>query len=77
MQEVHQHVPFYITSKTVREQHNSNLQTQKTSVKEKEKHLYLFVMGNELGLHMARHKIHSPQNLPSLQSPDGTSRVNA
>jgi hypothetical protein len=26
---------------------------------------------------MARHKIHSPQNLPSLQSPDGTSRVNA
>lgn len=38
---------------------------------------YLFVMGNQLSLHMARHKIHSPQHLPSLQPPDGTSRINA
>lgn len=37
----------------------------------------LFVMGNELGLHMARHKIHSSQHLPRLQAPDGAGCVNA
>lgn len=34
-------------------------------------------MGNQLGLHMAGHKIHSPQHLPGLQPPYGTRRVNA
>lgn len=38
---------------------------------------YLFVMGDQLGLHMARHEIHSPQHLPCLQPPDGTSCINA
>lgn len=42
-----------------------------------EQHQYLFVMGDELGLHMARHEIHSPQHLPSLQPPDGTRCVDA
>ena len=42
-----------------------------------EQHQYLFVMGDELGLHVARHEIHSPQHLPGLQPPDGTRCVDA
>lgn len=42
-----------------------------------EQHHYLFIMGNQLGLHMARHEIHSPQHLPCLQPPDGTGCINA
>lgn len=42
-----------------------------------EQHQYLFVVGDELGLHVARHEIHSPQHLPGLQPPDGTRCVDA
>lgn len=54
-----------------------SLTTLKAQRAEGEQHHYLFIMGNQLGLHMARHKIHSPQHLPCLQSPDGTSRIDA
>lgn len=40
-------------------------------------HHYLFVMGDQLGLHVAGHEVHSPQHLPGLQAPDGAGCVNA
>lgn len=66
---------FHIIYKTVSRQ--DNLTTLKAQKAEEGQDHYLFIMGNQLGLHMARHKVHSPQHLPCLQPPDGTSCINA
>lgn len=37
--------------------------------------IHLFVVGNQLGLDMTRHLVHSSHHLTRLQSPDGTGGV--
>merc|ERR1719369_1374821 len=38
--------------------------------------IHLFVMGNQLGLHMARYHIHASQHLARLESPHSAGGVN-
>ncbi|MEE6464120.1 hypothetical protein FKM82_006183 [Ascaphus truei] len=39
--------------------------------------VHLFVVGDQLCLHVAGHQVHSAQHLPSFQAPDSAGRVNA
>ena len=38
---------------------------------------HLFIVSDELGLHVARHQVDSTQHLSGLQAPDGAGGVNA
>lgn len=40
-------------------------------------HTYLFVMSDQLGLHVSRHQVDSSQDLARLQAPDGAGGVDA
>lgn len=40
-------------------------------------HMYLFVMSDQLGLHVSRHEVNSAQHLTRLQPPDSAGGVNA